>query len=71
MPDGNVSVILYDPSDDDFSQALLRCSDLTGFICREHSVIFTLPVIVLDYAQTPDQSCRYTWHNAGLTSGCS
>jgi hypothetical protein len=34
MPDGNVSVILYDPSDDDFSQALLRCSDLTGFICQ-------------------------------------
>jgi hypothetical protein len=34
MPDGNASVILYDPSDDDFSQALLRCSDLTGFICQ-------------------------------------
>jgi len=40
-------------------------------INREHSVIFTLPVIVLDDAQTPDQRCRYTWHNAGLTSGCS
>jgi len=34
MPDGNVSVILYDPSDDDLSQALLRCSDLTAFICQ-------------------------------------
>jgi hypothetical protein len=42
-----------------------------GEIIREHSVIFTLPVIVLDDAQTPDQRCRYTWHNAGLTSGCS
>jgi hypothetical protein len=34
MPDGHFSVILYDPSDDDFSQALLRCSDLAGFICQ-------------------------------------
>jgi hypothetical protein len=34
MPDGNASVILYDPSDDDFSQVLLRCSDLAGFICQ-------------------------------------
>ncbi len=34
MPDSNASVILYDPSDDDLSQVLLRCSDLTGFICQ-------------------------------------
>jgi hypothetical protein len=34
MPDGNASVILYDPSDNDLSQALLRCSDLAGFICQ-------------------------------------
>ena len=34
MPDGNASVILYDPSDDDLSQVLLRCSDLTAFICQ-------------------------------------
>jgi hypothetical protein len=27
-------VILYDPSDGDLSQALLRCSDLVGFICQ-------------------------------------
>jgi hypothetical protein len=33
----------------------------------EHSVILTLPAVVLDDAQTPDQRCRYTWHNAGLT----
>ncbi len=38
---------------------------------REHSVILTQPVSVLDDAQTPDQRCRYTWHTAGLTSGCS
>jgi hypothetical protein len=25
---------LYDPSDDDLSQVLLRCSDLAGFICQ-------------------------------------
>jgi hypothetical protein len=34
MSDGNASVVLYDPSDDDFSQVLLRCSDLTGFVCQ-------------------------------------
>jgi hypothetical protein len=34
MPDGNASVMLYDPSDDNLSQALLRCSDLAGFICQ-------------------------------------
>jgi hypothetical protein len=34
MSDGNVSLILYDPGDDDLSQALLRCSDLVGFICQ-------------------------------------
>ena len=34
MPDGHASVILYDPSDDDLSQVLLRCSDLAGFICQ-------------------------------------
>jgi hypothetical protein len=34
MPDGHFSVILYDSNDDDFSQALLRCSDLAGFICQ-------------------------------------
>lgn len=34
MADGYASVILYDPSDDDFIQALLRCSDLTGLICQ-------------------------------------
>jgi hypothetical protein len=34
MSDGNASVILYDPSDNDLSQALLRCSDLAGFICQ-------------------------------------
>jgi hypothetical protein len=34
MPDGNASVILYDSSDGDLSQVLLRCSDLAGFICQ-------------------------------------
>ena len=34
MADSNASVILYHPSDDDLSQALLRCSDLAGFICQ-------------------------------------
>jgi hypothetical protein len=34
MPDSNASVILYDPSDDNLSQVLLRCSDLAGFICQ-------------------------------------
>jgi hypothetical protein len=34
MPEGNASVILYDPSDGDLSQVLLRCSDLAGFICQ-------------------------------------
>jgi hypothetical protein len=34
MPDGNASVILYDPSDGDLSQVLLRCSDLADFICQ-------------------------------------
>jgi hypothetical protein len=34
MPDGNASVTLYDLSDGDLSQALLRCSDLAGFICQ-------------------------------------
>ena len=34
MPGGNASVILYDPSDGDLSQVLLRCSDLAGFICQ-------------------------------------
>jgi hypothetical protein len=34
MPDGNASMILYDPSDSDLSQVLLRCSDLAGFICQ-------------------------------------
>jgi len=34
MPDANASVMLYDPSDSDLSQALLRCSDLAGFICQ-------------------------------------
>jgi hypothetical protein len=34
MPGGNASVILYDPSDDGLSQVLLRCSDLTAFICQ-------------------------------------
>jgi hypothetical protein len=34
MPDGNVSVILYHPSDDDLSQVLLRCSDLTAFVSQ-------------------------------------
>jgi hypothetical protein len=34
MSDGNASVVLYDPSDDDLSQVLLRCSDLAGFICQ-------------------------------------
>jgi hypothetical protein len=34
MPDDNASVILYDPSDGDLSQVLLRCSDLAGFICQ-------------------------------------
>ena len=34
MPDGNASVMLYDPSDGDLTQALLRCSDLAGFICQ-------------------------------------
>ena len=37
----------------------------------EHSVILTLPVIVLDDAQTPDPKRRYTWHNVRPTSGCS
>jgi hypothetical protein len=34
MSDGNISVTLYNPSDDDLSQVLLRCSDLTAFICQ-------------------------------------
>jgi hypothetical protein len=34
MSYGNASVVLYDPSDDDLSQVLLRCSDLAGFICQ-------------------------------------
>jgi hypothetical protein len=38
---------------------------------NEHSVILTLSAVVLDDAQTPEQRCRYTWHNARPTSGCS
>ena len=34
MPDGNASVMLYDPSDDDLSRALLRCSDLASSVCQ-------------------------------------
>ncbi len=34
MPDGYLSLVLYHPSDSDLSQALLRCSDLTAFICQ-------------------------------------
>jgi hypothetical protein len=40
-------------------------------INREHSVILTLPVIVLDNARTPDPKGRYTSHNAGQASDCS
>src|SRR5687768_7345168 len=50
----------------------LSCLIIALFkVKREHSEILTLPAIVLDDAQTPDQRCRYIWHNAGLTSGCS
>jgi hypothetical protein len=34
MSEGNVSVMLYDPSDNDLSQVLLRCCDLLAFICQ-------------------------------------
>ena len=34
MSYGCPSLVLYDPSDPDLSQALLRCSDLLGFLCQ-------------------------------------
>ncbi len=34
MPDGYLSLILYHPSDQDLSQALLRCRDLIAFVCQ-------------------------------------
>ena len=43
----------------------------TGASVGEHLVILTLPVIVLDGAQTLGQRCRSTWHNVEPTSGCS
>jgi hypothetical protein len=34
MPNQHACLPLYDPSDDDVGQVLLRCSDLTAFICQ-------------------------------------
>ena len=34
MSHGCPSLVLYDPSDADMSQALLRCNDLLGFLCQ-------------------------------------
>ncbi len=34
MAENFLSLILYHPRDDDLSQALLRCSDLTAFLCQ-------------------------------------
>jgi hypothetical protein len=34
MPNQHACLPLYDPTDDDLSQVLLRCSDLTAFICQ-------------------------------------
>ena len=49
----------------------MRLETARAMLHREHSVILTLPVIVLDGAQTLGQRCRYTWHNVEPTSGCS
>jgi hypothetical protein len=54
-----------------FNKLLGEIMPYIGLFGGEHSVILTLPVIVLDDAQTPDQRCRCTWHNARPTSGCS